>query len=167
MLFLLFVFVCVSNAALIDGTAVLYQGGLPDPILKTCGGNMIDTQTTPNATTGAFTFSTVLARSPSSPYCIQMIWSATNVASLTQINGYMTRVSGNSGNGGGIQLAMPVVTQSNTHVLYGSQVGILFPGCLAPLTGSNQYNLHTFTFQPTPLVSDTLEGTGIAFNVAC
>lgn len=151
----------VGTSVVIDGTVRLFSG-LPNPTAKTCNGVLLETQIAPNPSTHAFTFVTVLEST--GQYCVQIDWTASNVHSIAQVNGYMVRQSGHSGNGGGIQLAMPVKRNAN-YILSGSQVGVIYPGCGTP-GGPNEYNLHTFTVSP-PSATDTLEGTGIAFNVKC
>lgn len=161
LLLFLFLVVQASTAVVIDGSVMLYDG-LPNPNSRLCNGPMIELVTSPNATTHAYTLTTVLSKTRT--YCLQVAWTASGVLSMTQINGYMNRIAGGSSNGGGIQLAMPVKTNPSTHVLSGSQVGVLYPGCLG--FGTVEYNQHIFTYLPA-MSTDTLESNALGFNVQC
>lgn len=153
---------CVQSlATIIDGSVMLYDG-LPNPNSRLCNGPMIELVTTPNATSQLFEITTVLSKTRT--YCLQVAWTAGGVLSMTQINGFMNRIAGGSSNGGGIQLAMPVKTNPASHVLSGSQVGVIYPGCLG--VGTQETNQHVFTYLPT-MSTDTLEGQGISFKVQC
>lgn len=156
-----FALVTLTRGVVIDGTVMLYDG-LPNPNSRLCNGPLMEIVTTANVTTSVYTLTTVLEKTRT--YCLQVSWTANNVLSMTRINGFMNRVAGGSSNGGGIQLAMPVTTNTVTHILAGSQVGVIYPGCFG--FGTPEYNQHMFTYLPT-MSTDTLEGQGVGFFVRC
>lgn len=159
MILILLVIIGGIQGAIVDGTVMLFDG-LPNPTSKLCTGGMLEIQQAPNATTGLFTFSRPLETT--AMYCLQVLWSGTGLTTLTQINGFMARVHGASGNGGGIQLAMPLKTVGG--IMSGSQVGVIFPACSAS-SGSLEFNQHNFIVDGGG--SDGIEGSGVAFYVSC
>lgn len=161
MLCVLLLFFSAALAVTIDGSVMLYDG-LPNPNSRLCNGPMIELVTTPDATSHLYEITTVLSKTRT--YCLQVAWTAGGVLSMTQVNGFMNRIAGGSANGGGIQLAMPVKTNPATHVLAGSQVGVIYPGCLG--SGTQETNQHVFTYLPV-MSTDSLEGQGISFKVQC